>query len=424
MTLCPPMTEISECRACAGPDLVTVRAFGKTPLADRLQDPAAVGPDYRAPLTLCHCTACGLCQLRETIAPRILFGKTYPYHSSVSPALLAHFADSAHAIMARTGLGPQDLVIEAASNDGYMLQAFQAAGHSVLGIDPADGPVREARRKGIDTLHDFFTAALARKLAASGQRARVFLANNVLAHVTAVNDFISGITTLLTDDGLAVIEVPYLLDLVDGGAFDTIYHQHLLYLSLTSLVPLFARHGLYLNDVERLWVHGGSLRLFLSRKPGQSARLETLLHMENDRGVNSFEFYQPFLNRIDRLADHTRQAINVLQQTGKTVAGYGAAAKATTLLHVLDLPMGALSCIFDKSPWKHGKTMPGAGLEIRPAETLSDRDVDAVLLLAWNFADEILAENAAYLEAGGRFLIPVPEFREVSTRLATRKGQA
>lgn len=411
----PPMAEISACRSCGAGGLEEVLAFGDTPIADRLVRPDDPGPEYAAPLTLVHCPACGLCQIRETVAPRVLFGPEYPYFSSVSPALMAHFRASAEAIIARQGLGPGALVVEAASNDGYMLLPFHERGIGTLGIDPADGPVAAARAKGIETVHDFFSRALAERLAAEGRRADVFLANNVLAHVADTNDFVAGIATILAPEGLAVIECPYLLDLVDHGAFDTIYHQHLLYLSLTALVPLFARHGLALNDVERLKVHGGSLRLFVSRTAGQTPRLVAALAEEARRGVGDAAFYAPFRDRVARMRTETRAALDRMRTEGLRVAGYGAAAKATTLLHHFGIGRDDLAVIFDKSPWKTGLAMPGCRIPIRPAEEMSRDSADAVLILAWNFANEIVAANAPFAAAGGRFLIPVPDVRIVET---------
>jgi SAM-dependent methyltransferase len=413
------MTTVERCRSCGGGNLSEVIAFGTTPIADRLVRPDDRAEEYAAPLTLVHCNGCGLCQIRETVSPSILFGPDYPYYSSVSPALQKHFAESARAILATRGLGPHDLVVEAASNDGYMLRVFREAGIPVLGIDPADGPVAVARKRGIETVHDFFTGALARRLADEGRRAKVFLANNVLAHVADVNDFVAGIAALLTDDGVAVIEAPYLVDLVDTGAFDTIYHQHLLYLSVTALVPLFARHGLHLNDVERTWVHGGSLRLFVTRVSGQSARMQAILADEAARGILGVGFYRDFVARLAVMRKETRQAVLGLRAKGARVAGYGAAAKATTLLHHFGLGRNEIDFIIDKSPWKQGLAMPVTRIPILPPEDLSRLAPEAVMLLAWNFADEIIAENATFLEAGGRFLVPVPRFREMA--LETRE---
>lgn len=409
----PPMEDIAACRSCGSTDLAEVIRFGETPIADRLMRPGDPGPEYVAPLTLVHCRSCSLCQIRETVTPRVLFGPEYPYFSSVSAALMAHFRASAEAIIARQGIGPGALVVEAASNDGYMLLPFHERGIGTLGIDPADGPVAAARAKGIETVHDFFSHDLARRLVAEGRRADVFLANNVLAHVADTNDFVAGIAAILAPDGLAVIECPYLLDLVDHGAFDTIYHQHLLYLSLTALVPLFARHGLVLNDVERLKVHGGSVRLFLSRAAGQSARLAAMLDEEARRGVASEAFYAPFVDRIARMRADTRAALDRMRAEGQRVVGYGAAAKATTLLHHFGITGDDLAVIFDKSPWKHGLEMPGCRIPIAPPSGLSRQTADVVLILAWNFANEIVAENADFSAAGGRFIIPVPEVRIV-----------
>jgi hypothetical protein len=414
MTILAPLETARACRSCGSTDLVEILPFGAMPIADRLVAPDDAAEEFVAPLTLMHCNGCALCQIRETVAPRVLFGPDYPYYSSVSRALMKHFGDSARAIVARRGLGPDDLVIEAASNDGYMLRVFHEAGVPVLGIDPADGPVAAARKQGIETIHDFFTSALARRLVGEGRRASVFLANNVLAHVEDVNDFVAGVAALLTDDGMAVIEAPYLIDLVDTGAFDTIYHQHLLYLSLTALVPLFERHGLHLNDVERTWVHGGSLRLFVTREAGQSERLAGLLAEEDARGIRKAEFYRPFVERIAKMREETRAALARLRQEGARVAGYGAAAKATTLLHYFGLDRNDLDFIVDKSPWKQGLAMPVTRIPILPPTALAEARPEAVLLLAWNFADEIISENSAFLEAGGRFIVPVPQLREVT----------
>lgn len=408
-----PYQAVTACRSCQASPLEDLIEFGTAPLADRLQDPAAPTPDLHAPLTLCHCPACGLCQIRETVAPEVLFGADYPYFSSVSPALMAHFQQSAQQLMGSGLLHPGDLVVEAASNDGYLLTHFDKAGYRVRGVDPAAGPVAEARRKGVETDHTFFSHAVAQRLRAELGPARLFLANNVLAHVADVNDFVAGIAHLLTEDGMAVIEAPSLLDLVDTGAFDTIYHQHLLYLTLNAVQPLFTRHGLKLIDAEELWVHGGSLRLFVARGGTSSARLHDLLAQEDARQVGTRAFFTPFLNRVTQICTETRAAVEAAQAAGQRLAAYGAAAKGTTLLHMLDVPPGALSHVYDKSPWKTGRAMPGSGLVIHPAGALDRTDVDVVLMLAWNFADEIIAENQPFLDQGGRFLIPVPRLQHV-----------
>ena len=265
----------TSCRASGSTELETIIAFGETPLADRLLTADQLNePELCAPLTLQFCHDSALAQIRETVDPEILFFAEYPYFSSVSPSLMRHFAASAEAIMAQRHLNGSSLVVEAASNDGYMLRNFAARGIDVLGIDPAQAPAAAAIRAGIETRVEFFGRNLAQQLITEGKSADVFLANNVLAHVPDLNGFVAGIRTILKEDGVAVIEVPYVVDLVDHGEFDTIYHQHLCYFSVTALDRLFRSHDLYLNEVQRTSIHGGSLRLFVEPKErvGESAR--------------------------------------------------------------------------------------------------------------------------------------------------------
>lgn len=409
MTGLAPHRVTDRCRSCDGGPLRMVYGFGPTPIADRLIDPAGETEDLRAPLTLALCPDCGLAQIRETVAPEYLFRDDYPYYSSVSRALTAHFHQSADALIAQLPLGASSLVVEAASNDGYMLRRFREAGIPVLGIDPSGGPVRAARGHGVETIHGFFDHALARALAASGKRADLFLANNVLAHVADVNDFVAGIAEILTDTGTAVIEFPYLPDLVDHCAFDTIYHQHLLYLSLTAAGPMFERHGLYLNDVERLAVHGGSVRIAVGREAGKSARLEALLALEARRRVTEPAFFAPLLDRMEALRQGMRELLSDYRARGMKLAGYGAAAKATTLLHHFGITRSDLAFIVDRSPWKQGLEMPGTRIPIVAPEALRAADPDAIIILAWNFANEIMAENSGYAAAGGEFVVPIPD---------------
>lgn len=409
MTQIAPHVAHRECRSCASRDLHELIAFGETPLADRLVEPGDNAPDYRAPLTLSLCNACGLCQLRETVEPRILFHENYPYYTSVSPALAAHFWDSADALVDALGLRRDSLVIEAGSNDGTMLARFRDLGVGVLGIDPSDAPVRLARERGVETICGFLTRDLAAELAGKGIRADLFVANNVLAHVADTNGFVAGIAMLLQEDGTAVLEFPYLIDLVEKCAFDTIYHQHLLYLSLTSASHLFERHGLKLVDAQRIRVHGGSVRATVAWKGEKSERLQRLLATEAELSIATPDYFAPFLTRIEELKASLWQALGDYRQRGLTVGGYGAAAKATTLLHHFELGREDLAFIVDRSRWKQGLHMPGCRIPIVAPEYLRQNRVDVLLLLAWNFANEIISENGEFLEAGGEFLLPVPE---------------
>jgi SAM-dependent methyltransferase len=399
----------TTCRSCGSTDLEVIIEFGSTPLADRLLRADQLDePELVADLTLVFCGACALVQIRETVDPEILFFAEYPYFSSVSPSLMAHFAASAEQIMQRWPLDGDSLVVEAASNDGYMLRNFAAAGIPVLGIDPAQAPANAANEAGIPTTIDFFGHALAKELTAVGRHADVFLGNNVLAHVPDLNGFVAGIAELLTERGVAVIEAPYLVDLVDHCEFDTIYHQHLCYFSVTALDALFARHGLHLNDVEQVAIHGGSLRLFVQRFDDRTDRVRRLLDLEHERNFDRIDAYRDFAARVAQLRSDLMAIIEPLRAGGATIAGYGAAAKATTLLAYCGIDKQHLEYVCDLNVYKQGKFMGGNKLAIHPPSMLAENRPDYVMILAWNFATEIMAQNEEFARAGGRFIVPVP----------------
>ncbi len=404
----------TTCRICDSREIRPVLSLGTTPLADGLRRKEQLSQNEAIfPLNVAFCPRCSLLQLLETVPPEVLFCQDYPYYSSFSPALLQHSRANALDLIDSRHLNAGSLVIELASNDGYLLKNFVEHGIPVLGIDPAEGPARAAEKIGIPTLCTFFSKNLAHELAANGKAADVIIGNNVLAHVADLHGFVEGIRTLLKDDGVAVIEMPYVKDLVDHCEFDTIYHEHLCYFSVTALDHLFRMHSLFLNDVKHLSIHGGSLRIYVEKTENPSLAVRDMLRTEAVEKVNQIDYYRDFAERVERIRKELRRLLGSLQREGARIAAYGAAAKGSTMINYSGIGPDLLDFVVDRNTHKQGLYMPGQNIPVLGPEVLLERMPGYVLLLAWNFADEILQQQQEYRQRGGRFIIPVPTPRVV-----------
>jgi SAM-dependent methyltransferase len=405
------LTLVDACRACGHSPLVEILSLGRTPLANSLL-PADSGKPATFPLTLVRCQKCSLVQIAEIVDPEDLFSD-YVYFSSNSETMLAHAAAFTGQLTDRESLGRDSLVVEIASNDGYLLQYLKQRGVGVLGIEPALNIAEFAEREnGIPTLARFFDHELARELASDGRCADAILGNNVLAHVPEVHGFVSGVATLLKRSGVAVFEVPYVKDMLDKVEFDTIYHEHQCYFSLTALQHLFGEHGLDVVEVERIPIHGGSIRVSFAPRGArpQSNAVAGMLDEERAWGVDHAEPYSAFAHSVDDLRRQLRTLLDDLEPN--RIAAYGAAAKGVTMTSYCDIA-DRLEYVVDRSPHKQGRRFPVGGIPIyAPDKLLADRP-DYALMLTWNFADEILRQQSAYRDAGGKFIVPVPYPRVV-----------
>jgi len=415
--LAAEFTTVTACRSCGAAPLISILSLGETPLANALVAAAAsTKPEPRYPLTVARCESCALVQLTVSVAPEILF-RDYVYRSSFSDAFLAHAREIAERMIASRDWHGSRLVVEIASNDGYLLRNYRTHAIPVLGIEPARNIARIAREQcGIETIEEFFGRELAGRLASEGRRADVIHANNVLAHVQDLNGVLGGIRALLKQDGQAIVEVPHLLDMIDKVEFDTIYHEHLCYFSLTALVAAFARAGLTVVDVEHLEIHGGSLRIFARRDDAQGepdmagkTRVAQMLAGERNWGVADAGRYARFAREVEGLKTKLVDLLRRLKTEGRTIAAYGASAKGATLLNYCGLGKDEIDYVVDRSTLKQGCLTPGTRLPILPPERLLETRPDYVLLLVWNFAAEVMAQQADYRRGGGRFIVPVPE---------------
>lgn len=406
--------EAPACRLCGEPVHDTVVDLGCSPLCNNyLSKEELSAPETFYPLHLRVCRACFLVQLPALATPEDIFSD-YRYFSSYASSWLAHCEAYVEDIITQLELGDDAQVVELASNDGYLLQYFKQRGIPCLGVEPAENVAAVAIDKGIPTRTEFFGAAFARELRASDGPADLIIANNVLAHVPDVRDFVEGMRILLSPEGTITVEVPHLLELMEGHQFDTIYHEHFSYFSLQVLQQLFKAHALTIHDVEPLATHGGSLRLHIMHAdaaPEASARVHEVLSREKTAGLRDLSTYRTFADRVH----HTKRALLRFliqcKEEGAAVAGYGAPGKAATLLNFCGIREDLLSFTVDRSPHKQGRYIPGVRLPIREPEAIAEAQPSYVLILPWNLKEEIMTQMQHIRSWGGQFVVPIPELQ-------------
>jgi len=407
---------VHHCRFCAKPLATTFVDLGLTPLSnDYLKPEDRERSESFHPLHARVCGDCKLVQLPQIETPEHIF-TVYAYFSSYSSSWLKHCEAYSEAISARLGLGSKSLVVELASNDGYLLQYFQRKGVPVLGIEPAANVAQVAMDKGIPTLVRFFGVALARELVQEGRQADLIAANNVLAHVPDINDFVEGIRILLKPSGTATLEFPHLLRLMEQNQFDTIYHEHYSYLSLHTVERIFGAHGLEVVDVEELRTHGGSMRLHVrhagaTRGQAPAAGLLKVRADEAAAGLGGMEAYLAFDEKVKKVKRDLLRFLIDAKEKGKTVVGYGAPAKGNTLLNYCGVRTDFVDYTVDLSPHKQGHWLPGTRIPIHAPEKILATRPDYVLILPWNIREEIMEQMKAVRAWGGRFVVPIPEVK-------------
>ncbi len=413
---------LSERRFEAVPCIVcrmeTVQQFldlGCTALANKFLTPDELAtPEPTYPLRVGFCSTCGHVQLTETVPPSAMF-EDYLYISSASDTLKAHLYDLSDRIVERCRPGVQDLVMDIGCNDGTLLRGFKRHGVRALGVDPAENLASFTEASGIDRYVGFFNAQTAEHIVEKWGQAAIITATNTFPHIPELHDFVTGLKVALAPGGTFVIEMHYLVDLLEQMAFDTVYHEHVSYWALKPMVHLFEGHGMQVVHAERVPLHHGQLRVFVQRQEESQAQpsVATILAMEQAKGIDQIETYRRFAQKTQQIKQDLRQTLAELREQGKRVAGYGAPAKGNTLLGFLDIGPDMVEYIADRSRLKQGLYTPGMHIPVVPPEQLLADQPDYVILFAWNFVDEILEQQAEYRSRGGHFIIPVPDIEIV-----------
>ena len=408
------MTTPVACRLCGSSVTRTFVDLGAMPLANAYLRPDELdGEEPRHPLHVLVCEACLLVQVEELVSPRVLFAD-YAYFSSYSDSWVEHSRRFAESAISELDLGPDSFVVEVASNDGYLLQHFISSGVPVLGIEPAENVAKVAVSRGVPTENAFFGRDAATRLVEGRRAADLVVANNVLAHVPDLNDFVAGLALAVAPDGVLSIEVPHLLRLMEETQFDTLYHEHFSYFSLLTAERALAGQGLAVFHVEQLQTHGGSLRIWAAPVGAErvpTPGLEEVRRAEERAGLDRIDTYTGFGTRVDRCRDQVLEFLSAAKAAGRTVVAYGAAAKGNTLLNYCGVSAADIRYVADRNPEKQGRLLPGSHLPVEPPERIFETRPDYVLVLPWNLRAEVAAQLAGIARWGGRLVTLVPEVR-------------
>ena len=405
-----------KCRLCKSQVFSPILDLGFTPPADRfLRETELSAPEIYYPLRLCRCMSCNFAQLDHVVDPKILYQNEYPYEASITRSGHAHWKSFAKNAVSRLKLGSNDLVVDIGSNVGVLLAAFRDEGVRVQGVDPAPNIVKIAQANGIDTICDFIGMNAVDRIVADKGRASLVTGTNVFAHIDDLDALMVALARLLKDDGVFAFEAPYFLHLLEKNEYDTIYHEHLSYISLRPLVAFFEKFNLEIFDIEEADIHGGSIRVFIGKTSQRSisTRFKELLAAEETTLKPTSPLVTGFAERVKNNRTDLCWLLHSLKQQGKTIAAVSAPAKGMTLLNYCGIGRGVLDFVTEKSKLKIGKYTPGAHLPVLGDEALMERRPDYALLLAWNFADEIIGNNEGYRRAGGKFIVPIPSPRIV-----------
>lgn len=400
------------CRVCKNPTLEKVLTLGPTPLANAFLTKLQLDePEYFYPLDIYFCNNCGFIQLGHVVDPEVLFGN-YVYVSSTSQVFIDHFKKMAEDVFPRFFLNEKSLVIDIGSNDGILLKPFRKMGAKVLGIEPAVHIAKIAKKEGIDTIAEFFSIELAKKIVKNNGKAKIITATNVFAHIDDLDEVIRGLRELLSDDGVFIMEAPYLVDFIQKRYFDLVYHEHLSYWSVESLKILFKRFDMEIFDVEKVPVHGGTIRVYVKKPDGKYSvgkSVDEFLALEKKMKLTKKKTYTDYANLVLENKVKLVTLLAKLKTEGKTIEAYGAPAKGNTLLNFFSIGTEILDFVIDDSPFKQGLYTPGKHIPVVSSKVLYEKQPDYLLILAWNFADSIMKMHKKYKELGGKFIIPVPE---------------